>query len=148
MPESIATLIPHQGKMCLLEKIVRWDDREILLHTATHRSRENPLRNACGRLRALHLCEYGAQAMAVHGALTARASGTTARPGLLVSLRAVALHCVWIETVDSLLEVTATRLLAGAGGWQYRFGISAAAQLLAEGRAAVIARPQAAHRPA
>ena len=81
MPESIADLVPHQGAMCLLEKIVHWDDAHAELTTTTHRSPANPLRNAAGRLRAIHLCEYGAQAMAVHGSLVARAAGRSARPG-------------------------------------------------------------------
>ncbi|MGH8327695.1 MAG: phosphotransferase, partial [Steroidobacteraceae bacterium] len=87
--EAIAALIPHQGAMCLLERVLEWDAEHAVLATATHRSPDNPLRS-CGRLRALHLCEYGAQAMAVHGGLVARAAGSQARPALLVSLREVA----------------------------------------------------------
>ena len=33
----IAQLVPHAGAMCLLERIVRWDDSSIALATATHR---------------------------------------------------------------------------------------------------------------
>ena len=141
MHEPIAALIPHQGAMCLLEEILSWDDERIVLRTGTHRSPGNPLRNAAGRVRALHLCEYGAQAMAVHGALSAHKAGGTARPGFLVSLRAVELHCDWIETIDGPLEVEASRLLASPESWQYAFRVRANLELLAEGRAAVVARP-------
>ena len=127
--------------MCLLEEIVSWDDAQIRLRTRTHRSPQNPLRNASGRVRTLHLCEYGAQAMAVHGALVARKAGKTAHPGFLVSLRAVELHGDWIETIDAPLEVTAEMLLASAESWQYAFRVSAEGGLLAQGRAAVLARP-------
>ena len=68
--EDVAALIPHQGGMCLWEHIVEWDDTRVVLETGSHRLLDNPLR-ANGKLRAVHLCEYGAQAMAVHGALKA-----------------------------------------------------------------------------
>jgi len=133
----IESLIPHAGAMCLLERVVSWDNNRIVLLTATHRATDNPLRYA-GRLRALHLCEYGAQAMAIHGGLLARASGSKAEPGVLVSLREVRLHCAFIEALDGELEVAAQRLLAGPGSWQYSFTVHHHATLLAEGRAAVI----------
>src|SRR5215212_1866660 len=94
--EAIAALIPHQGAMCLLDRVVDWDKDHVVLATATHRSAENPLR-LDGRLRAVHLCEYGAQAMAVHGGLVARAQGQAARPGWLVSLREVKLNIDFVE---------------------------------------------------
>ena len=40
----ISSLIPHQGAMCLLERVVEWDERRVVLETATHRSPSNPLR--------------------------------------------------------------------------------------------------------
>ena len=53
-----------------------------------------------GVLRALHLCEYGAQAMAAHGGLLARDTGGGAKAGMLVALRGVALH---VARIDHLL---------------------------------------------
>ena len=83
--EAILALVPHQGAMCLWDAVRAWDARSIHVIAHNHRDPAHPLRSA-GRLRALHLCEYGAQAMAVHGGLLARAAGTRAEPGLLVSL--------------------------------------------------------------
>lgn len=137
--EAIAALIPHQGAMCLLERVLEWDADRILLATATHRSADNPLR-ARGRLRALHLCEYGAQAMAVHGGLLAQAAGSRAQPGMLVSLREVRLHREYIEDLPEELEVEARRLLQTAGSWQYTFAATHAGKRLAAGRAAVMMR--------
>jgi predicted hotdog family 3-hydroxylacyl-ACP dehydratase len=136
--DAIAALIPHQGAMCLLEHVVEWNAQSIRLTTATHTSSANPLRSA-GRLRAVHLCEYGAQAMAVHGGLVAQATGGRAEPGLLVSLRDVKLYCDYIDTLTGELTVEAQRLLEGGGSWQYRFTVKHADTVLAEGRAAVIA---------
>ena len=136
---EVAALIPHQGTMCLLERVLEWDARRIVLATATHRFENNPLR-AHGRLRALHLCEYGAQAMAVHGGLLARAAGSRAQPGMLVSLRDVRLHRDYIEELPGEIEVEARRLLETASSWQYAFVVRHGSTLLAEGRAAVMLR--------
>ena len=83
-------LIPHAGGMCLLDEVVAWDDAAIHARTRSHARDDNPLRSD-GQLRALHLAEYGAQAMAIHGGLLARAQGAVAAPGYLVSLRDVEL---------------------------------------------------------
>jgi predicted hotdog family 3-hydroxylacyl-ACP dehydratase len=137
--EAIAALIPHQGAMCLLDRVVDWDKDHVLLATATHRAADNPLR-LDGRLRAVHLCEYGAQAMAVHGGLCAQADGRVARPGFLVSLRDVKLEVDYVEALDGEIYVTARRLLESAGSWQYSFEVKHGGTVLASGRAAIIAR--------
>jgi len=128
--------------MCLLDAIVSWDAQHIELIATTHQSPNNPLRSPDGRLRSLHLCEYGAQAMAVHGALTARAAGRQPKPGFLVAVRAVQLHCDFLDDIAAPLEVEARCLLATAESWQYAFSVRSARLPLAEGRAAVVARPE------
>jgi predicted hotdog family 3-hydroxylacyl-ACP dehydratase len=138
--EAIEALIPHRGTMCLLDRVIEWDTDRIVLATSTHRSPANPLR-LDGRLRAIHLCEYGAQAMAVHGGLCAQAEGKTAKPGFLVSLRDVRLHIDYFDQLDGELRVTAQRLLETSASWQYAFTIDHANATLATGRAAVVARP-------
>jgi predicted hotdog family 3-hydroxylacyl-ACP dehydratase len=130
-------LIPHQGAMSLLERVLRWDERHIRLAASTHRSADNPLRMN-GRLRAVHLCEYGAQAMAVHGALKAQARGDNADPGVLVSLRAVELKRDYIDDLTDDLIVEAECLQAGASSQQYAFRITHRGEELASGRAAVM----------
>ena len=137
---GILALVPHQGAMCLWDQVVEWNDTRIRLRAGNHRDPAHPLRDAGGRLRALHLCEYGAQAMAVHGGLRARATGGVARPGMLVALRGVELHCERIDGLPDDLEGEATMLVDGDSGWQYDFRIEHAGVLLAAGRAAVIAR--------
>jgi predicted hotdog family 3-hydroxylacyl-ACP dehydratase len=137
--DEIAALIPHQGAMCLLDRVVEWDKDRVVLATNTHQAPDNPLR-LDGRLRAVHLCEYGAQAMAVHGGLSARAEGKTARPGFLVSLRDVRLHVDFVDQLEGELLVSAQRLLESAGSWQYTFEVTHAGETLATGRAAIMAR--------
>jgi predicted hotdog family 3-hydroxylacyl-ACP dehydratase len=133
----LTDLIPHQDGMCLLERVLAWDDDSIELATGTHRRSDHPLRRA-GRLRAIHLCEYGAQAMAVHGALLARQAGRRLTPGLLVALRAVALHRDFVEDLPGELSVSARRLHAAGGTLQYEFRVAHADSLLAAGRAMVM----------
>lgn len=132
-------LIPHQGGMCLLDAVLAWDAGRLHACSQSHRHPNHPLRSD-GRLRALHLCEYGAQAMAVHGALLARADGGAAAPGYLVSLRAVELHLERVDTLPGALDIHAERLLGSDAAWQYAFRIEHAGELIACGRAAVMLR--------
>ncbi|HEX7917609.1 phosphotransferase [Rudaea sp.] len=130
-------LIPHRGAMSLLDSVLDWDDERIHLTAISHTRADNPLRSD-GLLRALHLCEYGAQAMAVHGGLLAQRQGKVAAPGFLVSLRGVQLHVARIDDLPGALDVHAMKLLDGGSSWQYEFRVEHEGRLLAEGRAAVI----------
>ena len=133
---EVASLVPHAGRMCLLERVLAWDESTVTLATATHRDPANPLRSD-GRLRAIHLCEYGAQAMAVHGGLRASARGGRARPGMLVSLRDVLLDCDNVHDLAGELVVTARCVHESPSAWQYDFRVSHGARVLAQGRATV-----------
>lgn len=123
--------------MCLLDTVVAWTAESIHARTDSHRRAENPLRSD-GTLRAVHLCEYGAQSMAVHGALLARDAGTGAAPGFLVSLRAVNLALARIDELAGPLDVFGERLLGSEASWQYAFRIEHAGAEIASGRAAVM----------
>ncbi|HET6913715.1 MAG TPA: phosphotransferase [Rhodanobacteraceae bacterium] len=132
-------LIPHAGTMCLLDAVVAHDAARVHAISATHSSADNPLRSD-GRLHAVALCEYGAQAMAVHGALLARERGGHAQPGYLVSLREVGLHVEYIEDLPGTLDVFAEQLLDAGGSLQYAFRVEHRGKPLATGRAAVLVR--------
>ena len=134
--ERVAALIPHAGTMCLLERIEHWDDSSVTVATTTHRNPANPLAGRSG-LRAIHLCEYGAQAMAVHGGLAASARGERTQPGMLVSLRDVTLGCDFVQDLNGELFVEARRLHDSGTAWQYEFRVTHAGRLLAHGRATV-----------
>lgn len=140
--DAILALVPHQGAMCLWDEVVSWDAGTITLRAHNHRDPAHPLRNG-EQLRAVHLCEYGAQAMAVHGGLRAQAAGGVARPGMLVALRGVTLHVTRIDDLPGAIECTAQVLIDSDAGWQYQFRITHEAVLLAEGRAAVMPQPAA-----
>ena len=134
---DISTLVPHQGGMCLWQRVLAANGSTVAIATASHGDPANPLRSG-GRLRAIHLCEYGAQAMAVHGGLLARLAGTPVRRGFLVALRGVALYVARIDDLPGALTGHATLLMESGDSQQYGFRIEHDGRLLAEGRAAVM----------
>ena len=134
---AILAMIPHQGAMCLWDGVDDWDAGRVCLRSGSHRDPHNPLRSA-GQLRALHLCEYGAQAMAVHGGLRARDSGAPVRPGMLVALRGMQLHVARIDDLAGDLPCGTEVLVEAGDSQQYAFRIECDGVLLAEGRAAVM----------
>jgi predicted hotdog family 3-hydroxylacyl-ACP dehydratase len=139
---AIAGLIPHAQRMCLLDAVEAWDAASIRCSTRSHRDPHNPLRSG-ERLAALHLCEYGAQATAVHGGLLAqRDHGGKAAPGLLGALREVEFAVEHIDDIAEALTVSAHRLVAASDGWLYRFEVHAGSRWLARGRVSVIRPPQ------
>jgi predicted hotdog family 3-hydroxylacyl-ACP dehydratase len=124
--------------MCLLDGVLAWDVATIHAVSDSHAQASHPLRGE-GGLHAVHLAEYGAQAMAVHGALRAREQGRTEpRPGMLVSLRGVKLAVERVDTLRGTLHVHAECLLADDNGAQYAFRIEHEGVEIASGRAAVI----------
>ncbi len=144
--EEIARRIPHQGSMCLLERVASWDMDRITCEATSHLDAHNPLR-AHGRLGAACGIEYAAQAMAVHGALVAEAqAGSPAQPaasgtpkaGYLVSVRGVTLHVPRLDDLASALTVQAERSSGNAGSILYGFTLHAGATLLVSGRAVVM----------
>ena len=134
---QLGTLIPHAGSMCLLDRVEEWTAEWIQCSTLTHRDPANPLRSA-HEIAALHLAEYGAQAMAVHGALLAQGGP---QPGMLGALRDIRLHVARIDDLDQSLIVTATRRLARSDGLIYDFLVELSEnprRVLCEGRISVV----------
>lgn len=136
---EIRTLIPHAGLMCLLDSVLKWDDKSIVCISATHRDPANPLRRD-GRLSALHAFEYGAQAAAVHGGLRARAAGVNSPPSYLAALRDAHLQVTLLDDIASPLEVRAQRLFGDAGNTIYECRVSADDVPLADARITIMLR--------
>jgi len=121
--------------MCLLSRIVRSDEREVVCAATSHRSPDNPLRRA-GRLAALHLAEYGAQAMAVHGGLAN--PDAKDRGGMLVAIRDLTLEVDRLDDIAGELTISATKLVANADGQIYSFTVSGGGRELGRGRVSVM----------
>lgn len=132
----IASHIPHQGAMCLLDGVLEWDAQRIVCRATSHRDPANPLRVAAALPAACGI-EYGAQAMAVHGALLAPGGAPLGR-GFLASVRAVTLHAARLDDVAGPLEVRAARLSGADDHILYEFSIAGDARELLSGRATVV----------
>jgi predicted hotdog family 3-hydroxylacyl-ACP dehydratase len=132
----ISSHIPHQGTMCLLDRVEAWDVERISCRAGSHRNADNPLR-AHGQLAAACGIEYAAQAMAVHGALLAPKESVP-RAGYLVSVRGTRLHVSRLDDIAAELEVEAICISRNENNILYEFSISAAGHLLLEGRAAIV----------
>jgi len=128
--------LPHQGSMCLLDRIDDWDSQCIRCTATSHRAQGNPLR-AHGRLGAACGIEYVAQAMAAHGALLAVADLPTSA-GYLTSVRGVELHVARLDDIDADLTVEAEHLYGNENTILYGFSICAEERLLLRGRVTVV----------
>ncbi|MGH8255212.1 MAG: 3-hydroxylacyl-ACP dehydratase [Steroidobacteraceae bacterium] len=122
----IAAHIPHQGRMCLLEEVLSWDEQQLLCRAGSHRAIDHPLR-AHGRLGSACAIEYAAQAAAVHGALLqprapARADAAAAA-SMLASARAVELAVRRLDDIRGDLLISAVRLQHDARGALYAFAL-------------------------
>jgi predicted hotdog family 3-hydroxylacyl-ACP dehydratase len=125
--------------MCLLDAVTEWDDQSIVGTSNTHRDPTNPLRRD-GRLSGVHAFEYGAQAIAVHGGLLARAAGLTAPPGYLAALRDARLQVMRLDDIDAPFQICAYRLFGDSANTVYQCRVSANNVLLAEARTTIVLR--------
>lgn len=129
--------IPHQGTMCLLDRVDFWDELSVTCRTTSHRQDDNPLRSG-GRLGAACGIEYAAQAMAVHGALMINPDSPGPRAGFLVSVRDVHLDVSRLDDVPGDLLVSASCNTRGETTSLYQFSLEAEGRLLVSGRALVV----------
>jgi len=135
---QIARLIPHAGAMCLLDKVMRWDANSIRCLTTRHRSSDNPLTRADGKIGAICAVEFAAQAMALHGRLVTGMNDSAPKPGFLASIRDVRLHTPFLDQVAEDIVIDAALLMGDGRSATYSFTLSAAEDKLASGRATVV----------
>lgn len=139
---GIEARMPHRGTMCLLDRLVAWDDGRIECTATGHRDPSHPLRSRRG-LMAGTAIEYAAQAAALHGGLLAESAGANASPGYLASARDVRLGA-WrlddlpVDSGDDALRIVAERQAADAGHLLYAFRVEHGRREIASGRLAVV----------
>src|SRR5262245_27815177 len=117
---SIAMRVPHAGAMCLLERVVDWDDAHIRCMAISHRAADNPLREV-NRLPVWAGVEYAAQAAAVHSAL--KQSRVEPREGVLAALRNIEAQCDRLDCIEGELTIDATLRHGDAAGAIYAFEV-------------------------
>ena len=132
---TLLGLIPHQGRMCLLDRVEWWTATDILCRARSHLDPANPLRRE-GRLAVVCGIEYGLQAAAAHGALAA----PPAVAGWLGAVRSVDLATPWLDEAGfGELAVGATLLHRDAGGFIYAFTLHAeSGELLLSGSGTIM----------
>ena len=136
---ELCRLIPHDGSMCLLDKVAEWDEKRIVCYSETHQSMDNPLRNDQG-LPATALIEYGAQAMAVHGGLLSSHRDDSINQGYLASLRNIVIEATGdVSTINTPICIEAVQIMASQGNFIYNFSIKMDQCMLVSGRATVVA---------
>jgi predicted hotdog family 3-hydroxylacyl-ACP dehydratase len=116
---KIEQLVPHSGTMCLIDRVDYWDEQTIRCASTSHQDPDNPLR-LDGKLSSIHLLEYGAQAMAIHGGLLAEAS----TPGVLAAVRDVSIIIDEIDHITDEIIISATVEIITETGAGYQFVIS------------------------
>jgi len=139
--ERIRGLVPHAGSMCLLQRVLHWDQTGIRCAADSHRDPDHPLRRGHG-LAGLHLIEYCAQALALHRGLVSEAAGERAPPGWLVSMRDFRLEVPRLDTLNSPLIIQARELVYFEGGTQYETSAEAEGREIGRGRVSVVRVPQ------
>jgi len=138
----IASHIPQQGAMCLIDEVLDWSATDIRCRTASHRLDSNPLRTA-DRLRSECGIEYAAQAIAIHGALNALPHSTSAVAGMLASVRGVSLHVDRLDDIDDDLLIRGTRIGGDGTALLYDFSVSLESKVFLTGRATIVLRQPA-----
>ncbi len=136
--QAIATYIPHQGSMCLLERVEQCDSQRIVCRTGSHRSPHNPLRHA-EQLGVAAGIEYAAQAMALHAALQAP-STERAQAGYLTSVRGVTMHAMRLDTYPQDLRVEAECVALSDSAAMYQFAVYADTTCVLEGKMSAVLR--------
>jgi predicted hotdog family 3-hydroxylacyl-ACP dehydratase len=135
--DEILRMIPHAGSMCLLDEVLGWDAVSVRCLSRRYRAQDNPMRRADGRLGSACGIEIAAQAMAVHGRLSA-AQDRPPTSGYLVSLRDVNMSGLWLDRAAGDLLVNAERLLGDARTASYHFSLAVEGVMILTGRATVV----------
>ena len=138
---GIEARVPHRGAMCLLDRLLAWDENRIECSACGHRDPAHPLRTRSGLMAATAI-EYAAQAAALHGGLLAEAAGAFAQPGYLASAREVRLGAWRIDDLPAAevdeLRIVAERQAGDASRLLYAFRIEHGGREVASGRLAVV----------
>ena len=137
----VSELIPHRGKVLLLERLLAHDAESTTVRVAVGAS--GWLRRGDGSAPSWLAVEYMAQCAAAHEGMLARSEGRPPPLGFLISARGLHLHCAHFAA-EEFLRVRASRALGrpGLGALSHSCSIHAANQgtqgaLLAEGRLSV-----------
>ena len=128
--------IPHQGRMCLLDRVLDWDEQHIRCQALMPTLADHPLRED-GVLSSLTGIEYAAQAMAVHGALLHGHDLPMARHGLLTAVHQVQWQVPNFLDNHFPLVIEARQLAGTSQASRYAFQVTTGSAALVSGQASL-----------
>ncbi len=133
-------LLPHAGRMRLIDRVVSYDEQRIVCESDSHRAAHHPLAEN-GVLAIVCGLEYGAQAMAIHGALLATHAGLPhdrARHGYLVTVSDLRWTVERLDQCTAPLAIEAVSEFRSGSQVAYRFELRAEGNIVLSGRASVV----------
>lgn len=133
---AIAALLPHDGSMCLIDRVCRVDDTTLIAAARSHHDAANPLRGPQGLGSAIAI-EYAAQAMALHAALRTTDRGAVPTAGVLASVRRAEFPQPWLDRLGAELLVRVVLVSGDSATALYEFEVGDTHLCAARGRAAV-----------
>ena len=126
--------------MSFLDRVLRFDGVHIVCTAISHTDPAHPLARG-GKLHAVAGLEYGAQAMALHGALMS-ADDRPSAMGVIASVRALAWTVERLDDIAEPLEIEARRISGAGAQVAYAFAIRAAARDIVSGRITALLRTE------
>ena len=126
--------------MRLIDRVVAYDDERIVCESESHRAANHPLAHE-DALSILCGLEYGAQAMAIHGALLAAGARTASdapRHGYLVAASDLRWSIDRLDHCDAPLTIEAISEFRSGNQVAYRFELRTSEQAVLSGRASVV----------
>ncbi|MBA2549058.1 MAG: 3-hydroxylacyl-ACP dehydratase [Burkholderiaceae bacterium] len=129
--------LPHAGRMRLIDRVISYDEQKIICESDSHRVADHPLAED-GVISIVCGLEYGAQAMALHGALMAASSGGgPVRRGYLVAASNLRWSAARLDACAAPLIIEAISEFRSENQVAYRFEIRTEAVAVLTGDARV-----------
>ena len=123
--------------MRLIDRVISYDEQKIVCESDSHRVANHPLAED-GMISIVCGLEYGAQAMALHGALMAASTGGgPARRGYLVAASNLRWSAARLDACAAPLIIEAISEFRSENQVAYRFEIRAEAKSVLTGEARV-----------
>ncbi len=133
---TIASLIPHQGNMCLIDEVLRWDAQCIHAKSTTLHQRFNPLLHN-GELHCVVLVEYAAQVAAVHAALAGTGMNRE-RAAVVGAVKQLQLHTPLVSPVLTEITLEAHCILNNSDGAIYQLAALGEGEVLMQARVVLV----------
>ncbi|MCK5696772.1 MAG: hypothetical protein KAI02_01330 [Gammaproteobacteria bacterium] len=131
---ELCQLLPHTGKMCLIDQLLSWDSTTLIAQTTSHLKQDNPLQQQDGMINSIMGIEYAAQTMALHSALLYQENYRQEQSlqkkdsGYLATIRNIQMNAEHLNPSLSdnthPLIISVSLLMSDTQGYCYKFNIT------------------------